>query len=224
VIAVVVFTDGRTNVLRRTIASFEEQVSGPIIERWIYDDSGNAAVRAALVKNYPQYTLIGHPSGERQGFSGAVRTAWAALKAESMATHVFHLEDDFTFNRPVDLEDFTNILGKRPNLCQVACLRQAWNAEEIRAGGVIERQPENFVSHLDKEDRCWLEQDMFFTTNPSVYRMNLLHQFDWPEGEQSEGRFTALVKGAGYKFAYWGAPEDGPLVHHIGQHRHGEGY
>lgn len=223
-IAVVVFTDGRTNLLRRTLTSFAEQVDGPIVERWIYDDSGNPRVREAIMRNHPDYTLIEHPSGERQGFAGAVRTAWDMLRRESIADYIFHLEDDFTFNRPVNLDDFQNILAKRPNLCQVACLRQPWNPIEIEAGGVIDANPEAFISHLDRDGRNWLEQDLFFTTNPSLYRRSLIDMFDWPAGPESEGRFTAKVREAGYRFAYWGARDDGPLVHHIGAHRHGTDY
>lgn len=223
-IAVIVFTDGRTNVLRRTIESFNAMVSGDIVERWIYDDSGNAKQREMLAKRYPDFTLITHPSGERQGFAGAVRTGWDALRRESIADWVFHLEDDFTFNRPVDLNDLQNVMVKRPNLAQIALLRQAWNPGEIAAGGLLEMNPDAYVPHLDRDDREWLEHDLFFTTNPSLYRRSLIDMFDWPAGPESEGRFGMKVREAGFRFAYWGARDDGPLVHHIGQSRTGEGY
>jgi hypothetical protein len=223
-IAVVVFTDGRTNLLRRTIKSFHEQVSGEIVERWIYDDSGNRKVREAISKNHPEFTLINHPSGERQGFAGAIRTAWDALRHESIADFIFHLEDDFTFNRPIDLADLQNILVKRTNVAQVALLRQAWNPDEIEAGGLIQMRPDDYVSHLDRDGRCWLEHDLFFTTNPSLYRKSMIEMFDWPAGPESEGRFGLKLREHGYRFAYWGARDDGPAVHHIGEHRAGTSY
>ena len=223
-ISLLVITDGRTNLLRRTIASFEEQVTGPIIERWIYDDSGNRKVREAIAKNHPSFTIINHPTGERQGFAGAMRAAWEGLRQESIADWVFHLEDDFTFNRPVDLARIVDVLVKRPNLCQMALVRQAWNPDEIEAGGLIQTRPDEFVSHLDREGNSWLEHDLFFTTNPSVYRRSLYEMFDWPEGAESEGRFGLKLREAGFRFGYWGAKDDDPLVHHIGEHRHGTSY
>jgi glycosyltransferase involved in cell wall biosynthesis len=224
VIACIVFTDGRTNLLRRTLASFETQVSGQIVERWIYDDSGDRRVREAIARNHPEFSLINHPSGERQGFAGAIRTAWDALRSESIADYVFHLEDDFTFNRPVNLDDFENILTKRPNLAQIALLRQAWNPDEIEAGGLIEMRPDEYVTHLDGDGRCWLEHDLFFTTNPSLYRRSLIEMFDWPAGPESEGRFGLELRKHGFRFAYWGSKDDEPAVHHIGSHRAGSLY
>lgn len=223
-IAVLVITDGRVNVLRRTIASFEEQVSGPIIERFIYDDSGQPGVRKLIQSWFPSWSLIQHSSGERQGFAGAVRTGWGAIREFSVADYVFHLEDDFTFNVPIDLEDLQGILKQRPNLAQIALLRQAWNAEEIAAGGVMQVHPDWYIPHLDGKGRSWVEQDQFFTTNPSLYRRSLLEMFEWPQDSYSEGLFSSMLRQAGFRFAYWGEYGDPPTVTHIGAHRQGTGY
>ena len=223
-IAALVITDGRVNVLRRTIASFEEQVSGPIIERFIYDDSGNPGVRKLIQSWFPKWSLIQHPSGERQGFAGAVRTGWQAIREYSVADYIFHLEDDFTFNVPIDLEDFQGILKQRPDLAQLALLRQPWNAEEIAAGGVMQQHPDWYIPHLDGKGRSWVEQDQFFTTNPSLYRRSLLEMFDWPEDSYSEGLFSSMLRQAGFRFGYWGEYGDPPAVTHIGAHRQGTGY
>lgn len=224
VIATLVVTDGRDKLLQQTIASFTEQVHGEIIERWIYDDSGDRRTREWIADTFPDWTLINHPTGQRQGFSGAIRTAWAALRNESIADWIFHLEQDFTFNGSVDLGDFQNVLDKRPNLAQMALLRQAWNADEIAAGGVIQQRPEEYVTHMDRDGHIWLEHDLFFTTNPSLYRRSLIEMFDWPEGDRSEGRFGIQLRDAGYRFAFWGARDDAPRVHHIGEIRLGKGY
>jgi hypothetical protein len=222
--AVLVITDGRNDLLQRSIHSFEDRVTGPIIERWIYDDSGERSTREWIAETYPDWTLINHPSGRRQGFSGAIRTAWSALRSESIADHIFHLEGDFTFARKVDLADFENILDKRPNLAQVALLRQPWSDAEKEAGGIIQMRPDEFVSHLDRDGRTWLEHDLFFTTNPSLYRRSLIESFDWPRGAQSEGRFGGRLREVGFRFAFWGAKDDPPAVTHIGENRVGTGY
>jgi hypothetical protein len=223
-IAILTITDGRNDLLAQTIDSFEQHVGGPIIERWIYDDSGDRETREWIAERYPRWTLINHPSGRRQGFAGAIRTAWAALRRESIADYVFHLEGDFTFNRDIDLDDFINILRKRPNLAQMALVRQPWNAEEIAAGSVIQVRPDEFITHVDREDRVWLEHDLFFTTNPSLYRRSLFEMFEWPAAAESEGNFSGNLRHAGFQFAYWGAKDDPPAVHHIGDVRVGKGY
>jgi hypothetical protein len=223
-IAVMAITDGRLHLLDQTLASFTEMVSGAIVERWIYDDSGDPAIRTTIAETHPEWTLINHPSGERQGFAGAIRCAWAHLRRESIADFVFHLEDDFTFNRPLDLTNLAEVLAKRPGLAQVALRRQPWNDAERRAGGIIEQHPEDYVTHLDATDNVWLEHRRFFTTNPCLYRMSLLHMFDWPEGAESEGRFGIELRNHGFHFAYWGPREDPPWVHHIGAERAGKDY
>ena len=222
VIAAFIITDGRVNVLKLTIASFLQQV-GPVDELYLYDDSGVAGTRDLLKKRYPQFTFIEHPSGERQGFGGAIRTVWQHLRDHSEADYIFHLEDDFTFNHVVDLVDLQTILQYRPHLAQVALLRQAWNPDEKAAGGLLELHPEWYEAHHDRW-RDWLEHDQFFTTNPSLYRRSLIEEWDWPEGENSEGRFSLDLRFDGRKFGYWGKIDDPPVVHHIGAHRHGNGY
>lgn len=222
-IACFVITDGRTNVLKRTIASLHDQ-AGPFSELYLYDDSGHAGQRKLLRERYPEFTLIEHPTGERQGFGGAIRTVWAHLREHSQADHIFHMEDDFIFQFGVDLNDLVTILSYRPNLAQIAYVRQAWNPIEKAAGGVLEVSPEAFDQHEDVTGRRWVEHDKFFTTNPSLYRRSLIEMFDWPEGDQSEGMFSIELRDAGYNFAYWGSHGDMPVVWHIGEHRHGIGY
>lgn len=222
-IAGFVITDGRTNVLKRTIASLHDQ-AGPFSELYLYDDSGHAGQRKLLRERYPEFTLIEHPSGERQGFGGAIRTVWQHLREHSTADYIFHMEDDFIFQREVDLMDLAVILTARPDLAQVAYVRQAWNPEEKQAGGVIEVSPELFEQYEDVTGRAWLEHDKFFTTNPSLYRRSMILGFDWPEGDHSEGVFTAMLREAGYRFGYWGRIGDPPVVWHIGEHRYGVGY
>lgn len=221
-IALVVITDGRTEYITRTIPSALANLDGPISERWIYDDSGDADHLAWLYQTFPQFRIIHHVQG-RQGFGGAIREAWRTLRFESAADYVFHLEDDFTFNRPVPLEDMIEILDENPRLAQVALRRQSWNSAEKAAGGVIETNPDAYIER-GGHFVSFLEHDLFFTTNPSLYSRRLIEQHDWPTGEKSEGMFTVQLREARRTFAYLGERTDGPWVHHIGDERTGTGY
>lgn len=221
-IALLVITDGRTDCITKTVSSALSNLDGPIAERWMYDDSGDPNHRAWLAKTFPEFELIYHPDG-RQGFGGAIRTAWAHLRANSTADYIFHLEDDFTFNRSVPLDDMMEILDEERHLAQVALRRQAWNSAEKAAGGVIEVSPDSYIDHTG-HFTSYLRHSLFWTTNPSLYRRRLIHDHDWPTGEQSEGRYTALLREHGYEFAYLGERSEPPWVHHIGDQRAGTGY
>lgn len=221
-IALLIMTDGRLDYLRQTVASAHAALEGDILERWMFDDSGDDEHRDLLQEEFPEFTLL--HAGPRQGFGGAIRQAWSYLHTHSVADYVFHLEGDFTFNEVIRLDDLVTILNYRPHLAQVALRRQAWNDTEKKAGGIVEANPGDYVTHLDRDNRVWLEHKLFFTTNPCLYRMSLVDQFEWPDGPNSEGRFGIKVREHGYNFAFFGPREEGPKVHHIGEERKGSGY
>ena len=79
------------------------------------------------------------------------------------------------------------------------------------------------IAPSSRHFHSFLEHDLFFTTNPSLYRRSLLDN-QWPEGPQSEGRFTGWMRDLGYRFAYLGEGSDPPWVHHIGDERAGKDY
>lgn len=221
-IALVVITDGRDEWLQETIASARANLLGPIGERWMYDDSGDEAYRAELRKRYPGFHHF--DAGPRQGFGGAIRAAWARLRESSTAPLIFHLEQDFTFNRMVNLNAMATVLEQQPHLVQMALRRQPWNQSERDAGGIIEQHPDDYAEACDGVN-TWLEHRRFFTTNPSLYRRDLILDHDWPDVEHSEGVFThQLLADPDLRFAFWGTRRLPPWVEHVGRDRVGTGY
>ena len=222
-IALLVMTDGRDHIFQ-TIPSFEAFASGPISERWIHDDSGDPRHAEKLRRVFPGYTVVSTPG--RSGFGGAIRSAWNNLRESSSADFVFHLEDDFTFRRLVYLSAMATVLLNRPELVQMALRRQPWNADEMRAGGIVEQHPGDYLDERDEIcDLEWLSHRRFFTTNPSLYRRSLVVERTWPEGAHSEGRFSAeLFEDPAARSAYWGSRASGEWVHHDGNTRAGTGY
>lgn len=220
-VVLLVITDGRRDYLEQTIDSARSNLLGDIAHGVMYDDTGDADHRRWLAEHFPDFEHIHHPAG-RQGFGGAIRTAWAhiALRPEQ---YVFHLEQDFTFNRPVPLDDMTEVLADHDYLVQMALRRQPWNPAEQAAGGIVELHPHDFIDRTDGRHH-WLEHRRFFTTNPSLYRRTLCNQ-PWPRSDQSEGRFThQLLASPKVRFGFWGARESGEAVTHIGHQRVGVGY
>lgn len=219
-IALLVMTDGRDNMLERTLAQ-PEFLNGLITERWIHDDTGHEYHRTDLARRFPGFTVIG--SGKRRGFGGAIRYAWDVLAERSRAELVLHWEDDFIAAGLLDLYGMACVLKDYPHLAQMALKRQPWGPAEEAAGGFMAMHPDAYTPRTDGALH-WLEQRLFWTTNPSLYRRSLCER-GWPAGRRSETAFGAsLLADPSVAFGYWGRLDDPPLVEHIGAQRVGHGY
>lgn len=218
-VTLLVMTDGRRDCIARTIPAALERLHGPITAKVIHDDSADPAYRAWLTEQFSEFTVIG--GQQRRGFGGAIRAAWEYVKPLE-AEHVFHLEDDFVIARDVDLRAMIDTLAEKSYLVQLALLRNAVNAQERAAGGVIQQHPESYISARWRE-HAWREHRRFFTTNPSLYRRSLMFR-EWPDGRESEGRFgiALFAENPETRCAFWGA--EGEWCEHIGHERVGNGY
>ena len=213
-------TDGRVDCLSRAIESARENLCGEVTHKVIHDDTGDESYREELRATFPDFDVIGQPT--RQGFGGAIRSAWAYVKVRP-ERFVFHLEDDFTFNEPIDLPAMQHVLDRNPGLVQLALRRQPWNDAELAAGGIVEQHPDAYDDRTDGTHH-WLEHRRFWTTNPSLYRRELCER-KWPDGQHSEGRFgLEQFRDPGAVSGFWGTRDSGEWVHHIGHERVGTGY
>lgn len=244
-VALLIITDGRTEYLAQTLASAADNLPlSRFVSFVLVNDSGSSLAddhplrifrellnKAEAADADFEWLYIAPKSGKR-GFAGAIQAGWAAITGADRVksldrgpTHVFHLEDDFTFNEPVDIDGMALVLEDDLHVAQVALQRQPVNDVEAAAGGVIAMWPDEYAEHEDVARKLrWCEHDLFFTTNPSLYRATLPATHPWPSGARSEEAYTAQLRAAGYRFAFWGAKTDPPKVHHIGEHRTGTGY
>lgn len=229
-IVLLVMTDGRDDLLARSLASASNSLGRLITRAVIHDDTGDLGHRQELTRQMklragPSVEVIG--GEERLGFGGAIRNAWAHLNRtpeRDTTRFVLHLEDDFVFARPVPLDTWTYLLDHLPYLQQMALLRQPWNDAEIAAGGIVDLHPDWYQERHWAGQAHWLEHRACFTTNPSLYRRSLCWR-GWPEGDHSEGLFThELLEDPETRFGYWGKRGDAPWVEHIGDKRVGTGY
>lgn len=217
-----ILTDGR-NYLAETLASLEENVD----EHWgdviVVDDSTNPEYTNWLM-THPYLTRIGarvRSAPRKRGFAGAIRTGWRLVNPAF--PFVFHMEDDFTFNRPLDLAPLKSTLTVRPELMQLALRRQPVSVEEAAAGGIIERFPDRY-EEIDDVHGEWLAHREFFTTNPCLYG-SWLCETGWPEPPDSERVFSDTVfKVPQAVCGFWGPRSSTPWVSHIGHVREGTGY
>lgn len=230
-IAVTVMTDGRDQCLHQTITSMLANLEGPITRLTIFDDTGDIDHHAFLQDTYGQegFQVIWHPAG-RQGFGGAIRAARAWLDENTNEPWQLSSEDDFRFERKVDLAAMVQVMDERPYLTQMALVRQAWNQAEHQAGGLLAANPSAYSQHTDGVN-WWLQHRLFWTTNPSLFRRSLL-SLGWPDAPESEGHFQQQLMKYGTPeclashlwSGYWGKRDDGPWITHIGNERVGSGY
>lgn len=216
-----VITDGRKSLIAQTIPSFLGVASYPPEQSYIFDDSGDPVYQRWLKKTF-NFEVISRD--HRVGFAGAMGAAWEFLSQLPRGPEfVFHLEDDFLFNRQVDIQAMIDVLQERPYLQQMALRRQPWNAREKAAGGVVETRRRAFTETTNGTD-TWLEHRLFWTCNPSLYRRSLTFQ-GWPQVKRSERVLTGRLLGKRVnRFAYWGGLDSGEAVFHIGVKRNGNGY
>ena len=215
-IALVVFTHGRRECLRRTIESARFMLDGPIAYRIMVDDSCDPTFAAHLDATYPEFHRI--HNARREGFAGAIKVGWAAIPEPF--EWVLHIEDDFTFERRVDIAAMIETLAADPKLVQLALKRQPWNEREKERGSIyLPGFEQHEAPHPHVRHRSW------WTTNPSLYHRRLT-EGGWPQVDRSEGVFThRLLADVDVRFGYWGRLDDGPWVTHIGDDRAGgKGY
>lgn len=210
-VALLVIGDGRDKLHDATIRSFADAISAhgfqvldPIVR---VDDREHAL-----------------------GFCGAIQEGWRRLRISTGAEfdYVFHLEEDWRFDRPVDLAAMADLLDAYPALAQVALRRNAVAPAEIKAGGLVELWPDEYLDKcLDGDERAleypWLDHGLYFTTNPSLYRASLLDRA-WPNGPGCEEAFSRALIADGFRFAMWGSRRGGPWITHTGKTRTGTGY
>lgn len=214
-------TDGRTELLEQTLASFHNSIAYPFFERFIVNDSvePDAITSVNNLANFYSLKVIQHE--EKRGFAGVYDTAWKNISEES--DYAMGVEDDFLFNQKIDLAEMMFVLEYNRNLVQLCLKRQAWNEEEKKAGGIIEQWPDLYeekeVGHIK-----WCEHRNFYSTNPNLTPTWVCKK-GWPLLPKSESVFSQqLFRNPNYKSAYFASKFSQPLVNHIGNVRSGHGY
>jgi hypothetical protein len=202
-VALVVVTDGRYRYLERMLESLVEHVLYPFGLIRVVDDSGNVEG-----PRFPAgWDVVRHQP--RLGLAAAVQSAWAGLPAD--VEFVFHVEEDFVFTEPVDIDGMAMLLKEHGRLAQLVLKRQAWSPPEVAAGGIIETAPDEY-----RQRDGWVEHTRIFSLNPCLIPRAVVDA-GWPDGNEAE--MTARLVAGGWSFGFWGRRDDPPRVLHIGAQR-----
>lgn len=213
-IALVVLTTGKRDTLAAAIASAEESLGGPIGRRLICVDGSPARARS-VAQRFPGWDMEQIRGGE---YAKAVAAALERALGSGQP-YIFFLEDDFTFNEPIDLCEMQALI-ERYDLVQLSLMRQPWYEPEIEAGGVIAADPDAFTQRDG-----FVEHAAYWTMNPMLTRRSLLAEHHWPQGRNSERRFgDSVFADPRVRAGILGSIEDSPRVEHIGRVQAGRGY
>ncbi len=217
VLSMIMMTDGRKEYISKAIPSALTMLKGSISRYLLFDDSADPEYQDWIRENFPLFELICNE--ERRGLAGATQAVWDYLKNVE-TDYVIHLEDDFTFNEVIPLDEMIEVLETHPYLYEMSLLRQPWWQWEVAAGGIIQANPD---AYTQKEK--WVEHRQYFTTNPCIYRKSLIY-LGWPNHEGSESTFyrSIIENDPNAQFGIWGRKEDKPRVFHIGDLRIGTQY
>ncbi len=223
-IALAITTDGRKDCIEQTIPSLLQRVEGIDGPRLIFDDSGDVEYAGWLRETFAPEGFTVSASPRRLGQDWALTRVWKYLAREARDPWVFFCEDDFLFERDVDLQELVAVLRDRPYLKQMALLRQPWFPGEVKAGGIVERDPDEYERVSDGE-REWLEHRLWFTLNPCLFRRELC-RVSRPIGKRHEWNFSRqLCEDPEARFGIWGNGSGSePWVRHVGEERRGHGY
>jgi len=216
-VTLLVMTNGRKDYLLQELSTLH-LLRGPFSRMLIHDDSGDVEYGKWLVSLGYEVFQTKQPSG----FTKAMISAWEQLKKDDNEW-VFHLEDDFIFTSVIPVDDMIKIMNEHDDLAQLALLRQPLGGRELQKGGIIQSHPERYTDCSDGQLH-WVEHQVNFTCNPTLYRKRLIHGFPWPVVKDSERSYGPMLYAAGLKCAYFGTSLDAPRVQHIGEIRVGFGH
>jgi hypothetical protein len=212
----------RREYLERSLASLDEHVHYErVVARVIFND-WPAEVRDELDAIAARHGFYVVGEGNR-GFTPAMLNLWRYLRTRTWSfDYALLTEDDFRFERDVELDKMIGALRDHPELVQVALLRDAFYAAERERGGILGHPLDEFDQVDGNGSGSWLEHRRFFTLNPTVVRRSI---FDaaWPNTEHSEAVFgRQLFADRTRRSALWGTGD--AWVSHLGEVRAGAGY
>ena len=194
---------GRLDLLEKTLASFRAfNLGGRFL---ISEDSTKAEVIAEATARYPDMTVLSGP--DRLGLMGSIDRLYSAVETP----YIFHLEDDWTFDGPVDWDGAIALLDARDDVANVS-LRAF---DEIKAKYREKSTPRKLAGREFAVMRTDAHPEFFgWSSNPGLIRKSLYDAYA-PFARLMHDQMSGLIKKDGRVVAYL-LPG---VARHIGQGR-----
>jgi hypothetical protein len=194
---------GRPDLLRRTLDSFHRFNPGG--ELIISEDSADAAMIAEIAAGHPTASILSGPA--RIGQMRSIDRLFAEVKTP----YLFHLEDDWLFDGPVNWRATIALLASRDEVANVAVRAFSEIKEKYRRrSDAVTLEGENFrLMHRDAHPEFF-----GWSNGPGLMRTALYASYA-PFGRMRHDQMSALIKRDGRREAYV-LPG---VAHHLGQSR-----
>ena len=202
-VTVCVTSCGRLDLLAETLKTF--QAFNPGGKYLISEDSTDAAVIAAVSARHPDARVLS--GAQRLGIMGSIDR----LYSEVTTSYVFHLEDDWVFDGPVDWATSIAFLTERPDVAQV-CVRAI---DEIKPNHRARSDRQAFggrdfqIMHLASHPEFYA-----WSPNPGLMKMDLYRAYA-PFARVQPDQMSGVMKKDGLRQAFL-LPG---VARHIGQGR-----
>lgn len=199
-VTVTITSCDRRDLLSETLASLRaHHVIGRLL---ISEDSGSDDMRAWLAANVPDATIL---PGNRTGIMASIDRLHRAVETP----YIFHLEDDWVFDGPVDFEAAKRALDADPTL-SVVCVRAF---DELKRKHRDRSTP--LGPGLRVMDPASHPEWYGYTSNPGVLRKSFWARYE-PVSRFRHDELSGIAKRDGFRVAYC-VPG---LARHIGDGRH----
>ena len=202
-VTVCVTSCGRPDLLARTLESFGRFNPGGRI--LISEDCADPAIIAAVAAAHPETTVLSGP--ERIGQMRSIDRLFGAVETP----YLFHCEDDWRFDGPVDWAAARAILAARDDVANVPvrAFSEIKPKYRRRSDALTLAGAQFRVMHLDAHPEFF-----GWSNGPGLMRTALYHAYA-PFGRVRHDQMSALIKRDGRREAYM-IPG---VAHHIGQQR-----
>lgn len=189
-VTVCITSCGRLDLLAETLTTFRAHNTGG---RFILsEDSTDPAVIADISRRYPDFTVLSGP--ERLGIMRSIDRLYQAVETP----YIFHLEDDWAFDGPVDFAAAIEMLETNPLVANV-CVRAF---DEIRPKYQARSDPVECGGAKFQIMRLNAHPEFFgWTPNPGLIKKALYEQHK-PFARVNPDQMSGIVKRAGQTVAH----------------------
>ncbi|WP_342362581.1 glycosyltransferase [Terrarubrum flagellatum] len=201
---VVVTSCGRFDLLAKTIDSFERCFAAERII--IAEDSADRAGARAFAAKRPRVEMrINDPK------LGQLRSI-DRLYGTISTPYVIHLEDDWEFTSPIELERIVRMLESNPDVTAALLAHREYAAHYERSVRMMSSDGLEYKYFKPDAHPLWFS----YSFNPSIARMDLWRAVGPFAKYETEEKLSGVMKQEGKKIALlWP-----PVGHHIGDDRH----
>ena len=221
-IVVALFSCGRLEYVKRTWESFSGLVKfDQPYDLFVVDDFPDEATRQFL-DTLPAIHKVYHP--HNQGLASSVNDLQNFLTSSDY-DYVFHLEDDFVFQREVKVQHMIQLLEHNPDIAQMRLTRQPIYDVEIAEGNIITCVPKMQVykdlGYNVEQKEGFVKIWPLWSFNPNIAHVKHFKAVAQVQSK-AENTFSRIVfSDKSLSAGYYGNIDDTNYVHHIGEVRKG---